>query len=114
MKTIFDRGDIVLSSLDPVIGNELQGNFRPLLVISPKLFNSKGLTFVAPITQGGNKARSIGFSVSLTGAGTQTQGVILVNSVRSLDLISRKAKKIETVPEFIMEEVLSRLATIIL
>ncbi|MBF0264844.1 MAG: type II toxin-antitoxin system ChpB family toxin [Gammaproteobacteria bacterium] len=114
MNKFFDRGDIVLSSLDPVVGNELQGNFRPLLVISPKLFNSKGLTYVAPITQGGNKARSVGFSVALSGSGTETQGVILVNSIRSLDLISRKAKKIEEVPDFIIEEVLSRLATIIL
>jgi mRNA interferase ChpB len=49
---IFNRGDIVLVSLDPAIGNEQQG-FRPALVLSDHAFNQLGDVLVAPITQGG-------------------------------------------------------------
>lgn len=49
---------------------------------SPKIIL---LTLLAPITPGGNFARFQGFSVSLMGAGSETQGVILVNGVRSVD-----------------------------
>ncbi len=55
--TIFDRGDIVRACLNPTAGNELQGDMRPCLVLSPKAFNKLGLTIIAPITQGGNYAR---------------------------------------------------------
>ena len=61
---IFDRGDIVLVSLDPSIGNEQQG-FRPALVLSDRTFNQLGDVLVAPITQGGNFARFAGFAVTL-------------------------------------------------
>ena len=110
---VFDRGDIVRVSLDPVIGRELQGEMRPVLVLSTRAFNALGTALVAPITQGGNLARFAGFAVPLMGAGTQTQGVVLVNAVRSLDLQGRGAKKIETAPAFVMEDVLARLRAII-
>ena len=109
---IFDRGDVVLVSLDPSIGNEQQG-FRPALVLSDRTFNQLGDVLVAPITQGGNFARFAGFAVTLSGTGCTTQGVILVNKIRMLDLNARNARKIESVPEIVLEDVINRLLAIV-
>jgi mRNA interferase ChpB len=109
----FDRGDIVRVSLNPVVGRELQGEMRPVLVLSTRAFNALGTALVAPITQGGNLARFAGFAVPLQGAGTETQGVVLVNAVRTLDLQGGGAKKIETAPMMVMEDVLARLRAIV-
>ena len=110
---LFDRGDIVRVSLNSTVGRELQGEMRPALVLSLAKFNALGTALVAPITQGGNNARYAGFAVSLMGAGTQTQGVVLVNAVRMLDLEQRGARKVETAPGALVEEVLARLQTIL-
>ena len=109
----FDRGDIVRVSLNPTVGRELQGEMRPALVLSPRKFNALGTALVAPITQGGNSARYAGFAVSLMGSGAETQGVVLVNAVRMLDLEQRGARKVETAPGALVEEVLARLRTIL-
>lgn len=110
---VFERGDIVKACLNPTAGNELQGDVRPCLVLSPRAFNKLGLTLIAPITQGGNLARFKGFSVTLMGSGTETQGVILVNGVRSVDLNARKAKKIKSVSSEIVDEALAILNAIL-
>lgn len=110
---VFDRGDIVRVCLNPTSGSELQGDMRPCLVVSTKQFNKLGLTFIVPITQGGNYARFNGFAVTLMGTGTQTQGVILANGIRSVDLSARSAKKIEKAPKVITEEVLAILGAIL-
>lgn len=110
---VFDKGDIVRVCLNPTEGKETQGDFRPCLVISPKAFNKLGLTLIAPITQGGNFARTEGFAVPLIGSGTETQGVVLVNGIKSLDLVARKAVKIEKVPQMIIDEVAAILMAII-
>lgn len=112
-QSVFDRGDIVRVCLNPTAGREIKGNFRPCLVLSPKAFNRLGITLIAPITQGGNYARIEGFTVTLMGLGTDTQGVILINGIRMLDLIARKAIKIEIAPPEIVDEVLAILATVI-
>lgn len=110
---VFERGDIVRACLNPTAGNELQGDMRPCLVLSPKAFNKLGLTLIVPITQGGNFARFQGFSVSLMGTGTETQGVVLVNGVRSVDLKARKAKKVESVTSDVVDEALAILSAIL-
>ena len=110
---LFDRGDVVRVSLNPTVGRELQGEMRPALVLSPRKFNALGTALVAPITQGGNNTRLAGFAVSLMGTGMQTQGVVLVNAVRMLDLEQRRVRKVETAPGALVEEVLARLQTIL-
>ncbi len=109
----YERGDIVLVSLEPVQDREQKGVSRPVLVLSPAVFNMMGVVLVAPITQGGDFARHAGFAVPLTGSGTETQGVALVNQVRMLDLESRRAKKVETAPDFVVEDALARLQAIL-
>ena len=107
------RGDIWLVSLDPTIGHEQQGR-RPVLVVSPTAFNKlTGVPVVLPVTMGGNFARRRGFAISLQGAGTRTTGVIRCDQPRALDLIARKGRYIDTVPEPIMQEVIVRLSTLL-
>jgi mRNA interferase ChpB len=105
---VFDRGDIVSVPLDPVLGHEQRGT-RPALVLTTKNFNRLGDVLVAPISQGGDHARYAGFAVTLTGSGCKTQGVVLVNKIRMLDLAARQARKIERAPTVVMEDALSRI-----
>jgi len=106
------RGDIFHVDLNPAQGRE-QAGARYVLIVSLRDFNVLGTPLVCPITQGGNFARHAGFAVSLSGAGTQTQGVVLCNQPRVLDLQARKARFIERAPEFIVAEVLAKLSTLI-
>ena len=103
-----ERGDIYLVSLDPTAGHEQQGK-RPVLVISPGKFNRlTGVPVVLPITGGSGFARTAGFAVSLMGAGTRTTGVVRCDQPRALDLRARAGRKLESVPEPIVDEVLSK------
>ena len=105
-----ERGDIYLVSLDPTAGHEQRGK-RPVLVISPGKFNRvTGVPIVLPVTTGGNFARTAGFAVSLMHAGTKTTGVVRCDQPRALDLRARGAKKLETIPEHIVDEVLSKVS----
>ena len=107
-----ERGDIYLVSLDPTSGHEQRGT-RPVLLVSPSAFNRLTKTpIVLPITSGGNFVRTAGFAVSLMGAGTDTTGIVRCDQPRAMDLGSRKARKLESVPAAIMDEVLAKLATI--
>ena len=104
-----ERGDIYLVSLDPTAGHEQQGR-RPVLVISPGKFNQlTRVPIVLPITTGGSFVRMAGFAVSLTGTGTQTTGVVRCDQPRALDLRARGGKRVERVPESIVDEVLSKI-----
>jgi mRNA interferase ChpB len=107
-----DRGDIFHVSLDPIKGREQAGR-RFVLIVSPRDFNRLGTPLVCPITQGGNFARDQGFAVSLSGIGTHTQGVVLCNQPRVLDLQSRNATFIEKVPPVVIDEVIARLQTLL-
>ncbi len=108
-----ERGDIYLVSLDPTSGHEQQGT-RPVLIVSPGAFNRLTKTpVVLPITTGGNFARTAGFTVSLSGAGIQTTGVVRCDQPRALDIGSRRGRKLESLPPAIVDEVLAKLATIL-
>lgn len=106
---VVDRGDIVFLSLEPVVGREMQGERRYALVLTTKEFNALGDVLIAPITQGGDYSRFAGFAVSLMNTGCQTQGVALINKCRMMDLVARKAKKIERVPQEVVDDALGRL-----
>ena len=109
---VFDRGDIVMVRFDPVEGHEMRGANRPALVLSTREFNRLGDVLVIPITHGGDFSRFAGFAVSLTGTGCKTQGVALVNKLRMLDLAARKAKKVERVPQEVVDDAIARLMTL--
>jgi mRNA interferase ChpB len=104
------RGDIYLVSLDPTFGREQQGQ-RPVLVISPDHFNAATkLPIILPITNGGDFARRIGFTVPITGI--RTTGVVRCDQPRVVDLAARGGRKIDTLPDEILDEVLARTATL--
>lgn len=106
------RGDIYLVSLDPAQGHEQQG-MRPVLIVSPDRFNAvTRVPIVVPINSGGAFARNAGFSVSLLHAGTRTTGTMRCDQPRPVDLLARRGRKLESVPDLIMDEVLAKLATI--
>lgn len=107
-----DRGDIYHVDLDPTKGKEQQGA-RYVLIVSPRDFNRGGTSLVCPITQGGDYARSRGFAVSLSGAGTNAQGVILCNQTRTLDIAARGGRFAEKAPEYIVDEVIAKLQTLL-
>lgn len=105
------RGDIWFVSLNPTLGREQQG-LRPVLVVSDAAFNRLGLTVVCPVTQGGQQSRFAGFAVTLMGSGTQTQGVVMCNQPRTIDVAAREGRYVESVDADLMDEVLARLQAI--
>lgn len=106
------RGEIWVVGLDPVEGHEQRGR-RPVLIVSPEAFNKvTRVPVVVPITSGGRFARTAGFAVPLTGVGTKTTGVVRCDQPRALDLGARNGRRLERVPDAIVDEVLARLAPI--
>lgn len=106
------RGDIWLVSLDPTSGHEQKGR-RPVLIVSPESFNRiTKVPIVLPITSGGSFARMAGFAVSLSGAGTRTTGIVRCDQPRALDLSACGGRRVESVPDEIMNEVLARVSPI--
>ena len=108
-----DRGEIWLVSLDQIAGHEQSGR-RPVLIVSKASFNQfTRLPVVVPVTSGGNFARTAGFAVSLDGAGTKTTGIIRCDQPRTIDIEARNGKRLERIPEAIVNEVLARLEAIL-
>jgi len=106
------RGEIWLVSLDPASGHEQKGR-RPVLIVSPEAFNRvTKLPVVLPITSGGSFARTAGFAVPLIGTGTKTTGVVRCDQPRTLDLATRGGRRLESIPDAIMDEVLARILPI--
>ncbi len=100
MVNVFEQGDIVYLDFDPQAGHEQRGR-RPALVVSNDLFNRvSSLTMVCPIT---HTDRNHPFHVRLD-ARTKTDGVILCDQARMLDLQSRKASFEEKAPEDVVAE----------
>jgi len=106
------RGEIWLVGLDPTEGHEQKGR-RPVLIVSPEAFNRvTRVPVVLPITSGGNFARTAGFAVMLTDAETKTKGIVRCDQPRALDLGARGGKKLESVPDAVMDEVLAKISPI--
>lgn len=106
------RGEIWLVELDPAQGHEQKGR-RPVLIVSPEAFNRvTKVPVVVPITSGRSFARAAGFAVTLDQAGTTTRGIIRCDQPRALDLGARGSRKLESVPEEIINEVLARILPI--
>jgi mRNA interferase ChpB len=104
------RGDIYMVSLNPTQGIEQQGH-RPVLIVSPTEFNAATkLPVVLPITNGGDFARRIGFSVEISGI--QTTGLVRCDQPRVLDIAERGGRKVDTLPDAQLDDVLAKVATL--
>ncbi len=109
MVTVFEQGDIVYMDFNPQAGHEQRGH-RPALVISSDLFNRvSSLTMVCPIT---HTDRGSPFHVRLDSR-TKTDGVVMCDQVRMLDLNSRKAAFEEKAPDDILTEAIDIIRAII-
>ncbi len=107
-----DRGDIIELTLDPTAGREQRGR-RRVLVLSPREFNRVAdVVFIAPITQGGDYARDMGFTVPLAGTGLDSQGVVLCHQTTRKDINAREPRKIECAPDYIVNDVLARVRSV--
>ena len=105
-----NRGDIYLVDLEPTAGHEQRGH-RPVLVVSPDAFNRlTQCPVILPITNGGDFARRVGFAVPISGI--KTTGVVRCDQPRALDLNARNARKVDTLPAAILDDVLATAATL--
>ena len=101
MKYVAEQGDIILLEFDPQAGHEQKGK-RPALVVSNNTFNSfTNLAIVCPIT---NTNKGFPLHVPLD-ENTKTNGVIMCEQGKSLDLSARNAVFLEKIPPDILEEV---------
>ena len=91
----------------------MRGTGRPALVLTTREFNRLGDVLVAPITQGGDFSRFAGFAVPLGGADCKTHGVALINKIRMLDLVARNAKRVERVPQVVIDDAIGRLTALL-
>jgi len=97
-------------SPDPAAGHEQRGS-RPVLIVSPEEFNkATGLPVILPITNGSEFARRLGFAVPVTGI--TITGVVRCDQPRVIDLAARHARKADTLPTPIMDEVLAKVSTL--
>ncbi len=104
------RGDVYMVSLDPIAGHEQSGS-RPVVIVSPDEFNqATKLPVTLPITNGGDFARRLGFAVTL--GGTKTTGIVRCDQPRVIDLAARNGRKVDSLPEAIMDEVLAKVVTL--
>lgn len=96
------QGDIIWITLDPQTGHEQKGR-RPALVVSNNIFNAFARTaaMVCPIT---NTDRNIPIQRKLDER-TKTNGVIMCDQAKILDLQKRHADFIERLPTDILFEV---------
>jgi len=103
------QGDIILVDFDPTKGRE-QAGYRPAVVISQTAYNQKrNMVFICPIT---NSTRPLRLRVLLDSR-TQTQGDIICEQVRVIDLLARKCKVVEQLPRDLLEQVLEAISVII-
>ena len=65
---------------------------------------------VCPIATGGEFAKRIGIAVPITGI--TTTGVVRCDQPRVLDLSTQQARKVDTLPSHILDEVLARMVTL--
>jgi mRNA interferase MazF len=90
----FEQGDIVYLDFNPQAGHEQKGR-RPAIIISNNLYNRiSSLTMVCPIT---HNDKNHPFHIRLDDR-TKTDGVIMCEQARMLDLESRMAVFVEKAP----------------
>ena len=104
-----ERGDIVWLHFTPQAGHEQAGH-RPALVISPRSYNRRvGLALFCPVT---SQVKGYPFEVALP-PGLKAKGAVLSDQVKSLDWRVRKAKRVCTVPDEVLEETIARVLALV-
>lgn len=100
-----DQGDIIMLDFDLQQGREQSGR-RPALVLSPQSYNVKaGLAILCPIT---SQEKGYPFEVALPPS-IKTNGVILVDHIKSLDYRRRNVTFVEKAPHEVPAQVFRKL-----
>jgi len=101
MTYIAKQGDIIWLKFDPQAGHEQKGR-RPAIVVSNDTFNnfSKKAAMVCPIT---STDKGIPYHLKLDSR-TKTNGIVMLDQAKILDISNRRAEFIETLPnDFLLE-----------
>ena len=110
MPEVPDRGDVIWIDFNPQSGHEQAGR-RPALIVSPESYNGKvGLAIMCPIT---SRRKGYPFEVQIPD-GYRVSGVVLSDQVKSLDWQTRGAEIVQRLPEAVVNEVLAKLATLLI
>jgi len=103
-----DQGDLAWINFDPQAGRT-QAKKRPALVLTTSDFNATtGLVVVCPVTRTERPWRT-----RIPLIGTTTIGSIMIEQVKGLDWQLRGAAFIERVPQALLDDVKSRMATML-
>jgi len=103
------RGDAVWLHFSPQAGHEQPGR-RPAVVVSPESYNRKvGLGLFCPVT---SAVKGYPFEVALP-EGLELSGAILADQVKSLDWRARRAKRLCTLPDNVVDDVLAKLGVLV-
>lgn len=103
------QGDIIYIDFDPTAGREQAGR-RPAVIISQSLYNStRNLLWVCPIS---STVKPLRFLIELDDR-TNTQGAIIAEQVRTIDMLARKCHYVESLPKDLLEKVLDAVSAII-
>ena len=98
----FRQGDIIEVDFNPTLGHEPQSR-RPALVVSNDDYNlTTSMTIVCPITSWNNDF----YLHEPLPEGTSITGTIALEQVRALDLVARKAKKIDQLEKAYLDPIL--------
>jgi mRNA interferase MazF len=82
-----EAGDIVMMEFDPQMGRE-RAKRRPALVLTDQRYNrASGLAIVCPLT---SKRKAYPFALPVTV--DKVEGAVLVDQLKSMDWVGRKAK----------------------
>lgn len=105
-----DRGDIIWIDFDPIKGHEQAGR-RPALVVSHKIYNIKSkIAVVCPIT---SNIKNYPFEVIISSS-KEISGAILVDQVRSIDLMARNAVFVEKLGSVEFDDVVGKLSALLI
>ncbi|MFH1246885.1 MAG: type II toxin-antitoxin system PemK/MazF family toxin [Candidatus Micrarchaeota archaeon] len=108
---IIERGDIVLTDLEPVKGSE-QGKLRPCLVIQNNIGNCvASTTIVAALTSNTEKQYPFTVFVNRSEANLPKDSLVLCNQIRTISKEHRIKKKLGTLNIETMKEVDEALKT---
>jgi len=101
------QGDIIKLNFDPQVGSEQKGS-RPALVVSNDKFHKISIkrAWVCPITR-----TDRGYPVHIClDKRTNTDGVILCDQIKTVDLEARSFEFIEIAPDDVLRDVLDIIA----
>ncbi len=103
------RGDLVWLQFNPQAGHE-QAGLRPALIISPSSYNRRvGLAICCPVT---SQVKGYPFEVLLP-EGLGVSGAVLSDQLKCLDWRARRARRISTLPNDVLQEAVGKILALV-